>query len=222
MRTLKSQILNDDELLVYAVSLSSKTGELKDQLLHWDFGPIMNMSYDQNAANYLFSSEKVPLHWDGAFFKEPRLLLFYCTQSEGRGGATLFSNTEKIWESLSESEKQICEKVTLTYRTQKLAHYGGEIRVPLVQTHPRNGRKILRMAERVETALNPVELEIDGVKNTEEFYQYMVDKLYHPDFLETHEWEVGDLLVCDNYTYLHGRKALGENKVRSFKRIQIL
>jgi len=180
------------------------------------------MSYDRNAENYLFSSEAVPFHWDGAFYKEPMKLLFYCTESEGQGGETLFSNTEKIWESLSSSEKSLCKNVTMTYRTAKKAHYGGEIRVPLVQQHPISGKTILRIAERVETKLNPVELEIEGIEAAEDLYQNLVKKLYDTEFLYQHEWEAGDLLVMDNFTYLHGRLPLGNNKKRSFKRIQIL
>lgn len=222
MLILKSQVFNDQELVNYAASLSSKDGELEDKLLHWEFGPIMNMTYDKEARNYLFSDERVPFHWDGAFYKEPRLLLFYCTESEGEGGETIFTNTEKVWETLSESEQARCSKVNLTYKTNKIAHYGGEIKIPLVQKHPVTNRTILRLAEKVETELNPVELIIEGTEGSEKFYEEMVKKLYLPEFAYTHSWEKGDLIVCDNFTYLHGRKELKQNKQRSFKRIQIL
>lgn len=222
MHILKSQQFSDEELVEYATRLSQKNGGIKDKLLHWDFGPIMNMSYKIDTENYLFSDEKVPFHWDGAFHKEPLMLLFYCTESEGAGGETLFTNTEKIWNKLSDSEKEICKNITLTYRTEKKAHYGGEITVPLVQRHPVTNSIILRFAERVETNLNPVDLKINGVTHSEEFYQFMVSKLYNSDFLYEHSWQVGDLLVCDNFTFVHGRKSLGKNKSRSFKRIQIL
>lgn len=218
----KYNFTSDKDLIEYAAGLSQKAGDLRDKLLHWDFGPLMNMSYLSDAANYLFSAEKVPFHWDGAFYKEPVALLFYCTESSGEGGETLFSNTEKIWDSLSMEQKQKAEKITMTYRTEKKAHYGGEIRVPLVQKHPRTGKTILRLAERVETALNPVELIIDGVSDGEEFYQFLKEKLYSPEFMIAHKWEKGDLLVCDNFTYLHGRNALNLNLKRSFKRLQIL
>ena len=194
----------------------------RGELLHWDFGPLMEMKYDQAAKNYLFSKGPVPFHWDGAFYKEPEALLFYCTESSGRGGETLFTDTEKIWESLSDSDRDTLRGITLTYRTQKLAHYGGEIRVPVVQTHPRSGKTILRLAERVESELNPVELTIEGAQDSHAFYAWMVSLLYNPRFLTVHAWEKGDLLTCDNFTYLHGRSALGENRSRTFWRIQIL
>jgi alpha-ketoglutarate-dependent taurine dioxygenase len=215
MHILKSQTLNDESLLQFARSLGR-------DLLSWDFGPIMEMKFDREAKNYLFSDESVPLHWDGAFFKEPSKLLFYCTESEGEGGETVFVNTEMIWEDLSEEEKKMCCGVRMIYKTEKLSHYGGLIDVPLVQTHPVTGKTIMRMAEKVETKLNPVELRILGTNNEEGFYQFMVSKLYDPKYQYVHRWEKGDLVVCDNFTYLHGRKSLGQNRKRTFKRIQIL
>ncbi len=214
----------DADLLAIAASISNREGELKDKILHWDFGPIMNMQFDEKASNYLFSSEVVPFHWDGAFYKVPQYLLFYCVESKGLGGETLFTNTELLWNDLSEAEKNECKSVKLRYSTEKKAHYGGEIHLSLVQTHPETGKTILRMAEKVETALNPVALSIESeqVKNTDEFYKEMCRKLYDPKYLYEHQWKKGDLLICDNFTYLHGRRALKNNLLRSFKRIQIL
>ncbi len=216
--------LSDSGLLAYAKDLSTKRDSVvvEEKILHWDFGPIMNMRFDPEAPNYLFSAEEVPLHWDGAFYREPAKLLFYCTETAGTGGETLFLNTELLWDSFTDEEKARCERITMKYKTEKKAHYGGEILVPLVQKHPMTGKTILRMAEKVETQLNPVELEIFGADNPDEFYQWMKEKISNPDFLYAHRWEKGDLVVCDNFTYLHGRRALKNNLVRSFKRIQIL
>jgi alpha-ketoglutarate-dependent taurine dioxygenase len=222
MHILKSQCLSDEELLIFAQGLSNKKGELKDKLLHWEFGPIMEMRFDHKAKNYLFSDEAVPLHWDGAFYQAPEKLLFYCTESEGHGGETIFVDTELLWRDLSPSEKEQCQSVTLTYKTQKLAHYGGEIQLPLVQTHPSSGAIILRMAEEVNSRLNPVSLTLSGPSSPREFYEFMVKKLYDPKYMIVHRWERGDLVISDNYTYLHGRRPLGKNKKMSFKRIQIL
>lgn len=207
---LKGARFHEEELLALARSYGP--------LLSWDFGPIMTMKYQKEATNYLFSDEAVPFHWDGAFYKEPKLLLFYCVESEGEGGETTFTDTTRLWNSLSGAEKDECRNVTLTYSTEKKAHYGGTIRVPLVQTHPETGEVILRLAEKVETEKNPVTLKIEGA--SEEFYDRMVRKLY--DNMIAHKWEKGDLLLVDNFRYLHGRRALKSNMNRCFKRIQIL
>lgn len=207
---LRGVSLHENELLTLAKSLGP--------LLEWDFGPVMTMKYEKNAANYLFSDEAVPFHWDGAFYREPRYLLFYCLESEGSGGETTFTDTIKLWESLSDSEKDECRNVKLTYTTEKKAHYGGTITVPLVQAHPVTGKTILRLAESVETEKNPVHLSIEGAD--EGFYGRMKEKLYQN--MTTHSWTKGDLLVVDNFQFLHGRRPLGSNVNRSFKRIQIL
>ena len=213
---------SDKELLAFAEKLSKKSGAIEDKILHWEFGPVMNMKFDPEAPNYLFSAEAVPLHWDGAFYREPSNLLFYCVETNGEGGETVFLNTELLWNSLSDEEKDECHRITLRYTTEKKAHYGGEIVVSLVQKHPETGAIILRMAEEVETKLNPVTLEILGSGDSVSFYQRMKKKLYDPKFQYVHKWQRGDLVVCDNFTYLHGRRALENNLSRSFKRIQIL
>lgn len=213
MFTLNSNVsMTESELVAFA--------ESRGELLKWDFGAVMTMKHDPEAANYLFSDEAVPFHWDGAFFREPTSLLFYCTESEGQGGETLFANTELIWESLSIEEKAICMKVTLTYETEKKAHYGGKITVPLVQVHPKTGKTILRLAEEVTSEKNPVKLTVSGASR--EFFDYLVKKLYEKEFLIEHSWKKGDLLLVDNFTFLHGRRPLLDNKKRTFKRIQIL
>lgn len=224
MLILKSQQFNDESLLAFAMDKSTVLGGVSEKILHWDFGPIMNMKMDINAKNYLFSSESVPFHWDGAFHVTPKKLLFYCENSQGLGGETLFANTEKIWRDLNESEREICKKITLTYETKKLAHYGGSFSTSLVLFHPDSHHPILRIAERVKSELNPVDLKITGVSEKEgaEFYEFLVSKLYDSKYVYEHRWEKGDLVLCDNYTYLHGRKSIGKNIQRSFKRIQIL
>lgn len=226
MLITKSYNLNDQDLIKIATSFCSRpnSDNLEEQLLHWEFGPIMEMKVKENPANYLFSKEKVPFHWDGAFYRGPKKLLFYCTSSEGEGGETLFVNTTKVWNSLDEKMQELLKKVKLTYKTEKLAHYGGEFSCDLVQKHPLTNEVILRLAEAVTTELNPVSLEMKGVNQEEALfiYNFLVAKFYAPAFLYSHKWEVGDLLICDNFTYLHGRNSVGNNLTRTFKRIQIL
>lgn len=215
--------LNEPSLLNFARSLSDEPGPIERQLLHWEFGPIMRMRLDPNAKNYLFSSEAVPLHWDGAFYSEPRYLLFHCLESQGTGGETIFTSTESMWRDLDETRRQHMQKVTLTYTTEKRAHYGGQIKVPLVQSHPRTGRTILRFAEEVETQLNPVELKISSpLTDGRELYMDLKTQAYQAPHCYFHNWRPGDLVIADNYSLIHGRTPLKENVTRSFNRIQIL
>jgi alpha-ketoglutarate-dependent taurine dioxygenase len=214
----------DSALLNFARQLSTKTGEIQNQVLHWEFGPIMRMGYQMNAKNYLFSQERVPFHWDGAFYQEPQWLLFFCECSGGVGGETLFTNTESIWLEATPERKKIFASIRLTYETEKKAHYGGKITVNMMQTHPLKKTTILRFAESVETTLNPVSLKIESREflDTDSFVKKMQQDIYSTTHCYQHLWESGDLVLADNYSLIHGRNELGENLQRKFKRIQIL
>jgi alpha-ketoglutarate-dependent taurine dioxygenase len=196
-------------------------------LLEWEFGNVMEMHAQEQPKNYLFTEGPVPFHWDGAFHKTPRYLLFQCIEAPlpNCGGETIFSNTNKIWENSTEAEKKEWKNMTLTYKTEKLAHYGGTITVPLVQTHPEREMTILRFAEPVpSTMLNPVDVSIEGLnlKEQELFLNQMASKCYSEKNCYSHTWKENDFLIADNHALIHGRNAFQEFSPRHLRRIQVL
>ena len=210
--------LSDEQLTEFSQGLSDEPDE---KILEWEFGHIMRMKCDPNAANYLFSAERVPLHWDGAFHREPRFLVFYCDASAGDGGATNFVNTETILGEVDAEAVKGWRGIHLTYSTEKKAHYGGTFTTAMVRSHPFHGRNTLRFAEVVKTERNPVDLKISGTREVD-FYDRMERLVTDEHYCDRHTWQRGDLVVVDNHSYLHGREALGANSGRSFRRIQVL
>lgn len=196
-------------------------------LLPWDFGVVMEMRVHEAPQNYLFTNGPVPFHWDGAFYKEPRYLLFHCLEAPSPqcGGETLFTNTHFIWEQASAAERADWMTKTIRYKTEKRAHYGGDIAVPMVQTHPDTGETILRFAEPVpDSMLNPVEIRIDGFHDaqTAAWLKALAPRLYHEAHCYQHTWESNDVVLADNVSLLHARKAFREFSPRFLQRIQIL
>lgn len=209
-----------DELLRFARGGRSS----EEALVHWDFGPVMEMKVDEAKPNYLFSHEAVPYHWDGAFHEEPAALLFHCIQAPtaGLGGETLFANTESIYNVLTLQEKNELASIELTYRTEKISHYGGEITVNMIQGHPATGAPILRYAEPVKTKLNPVQMTLNGSQYVqEEIEERMHSLLYASKHSYSHSWQDGDILLADNYALVHGRQAFHNISPRHLRRIQI-
>jgi alpha-ketoglutarate-dependent taurine dioxygenase len=198
----------------------------KMKTLNWSFGPVMEMKESQDPQNYLFSREQVPFHWDGAFHKVPDYLVFACVEAPlpHAGGETLFTNTELIFSKASTEEKTNWAAVDLKYDTEKLAHYGGSIRGPLVQSHPDSGQPILRFAEPVSTQMNPVSLEVIGLPESEAvpLVRSLTKKIYAADYCYRHEWQEGDLLIADNHSLIHGRTAFKQNCPRHLRRIQLI
>lgn len=196
-------------------------------LLPWDFGVIMEMRAHEEPKNYLFTSGPVPFHWDGAFHKEPRYLLFHCLEAPlvQCGGETLFANTHLIWEKASSKEQSDWQSKKINYKTEKRAHYGGEINVSMVQKHPDTQEIILRFAEPVpQSMLNPVEMHIEGLNDeeTERWLNDLLPYLYHEEHCYEHTWRNNDVVLADNFSLLHARRAFKEFSPRFLQRIQIL
>ncbi len=194
--------------------------------MSWSFGPVMEMKESQDPENYLFSRERVPFHWDGAFYKVPDYLVFCCIEAptENAGGETLFTSTTKILADASPAQLDVWQRMILTFETEKRAHYGGKIQGPLVQKHPHTKQNILRFAEAVETELNPVSLQISGVSNDEasSALTELTQKIYDPLYCYSHKWQVGDLIFADNHSLIHGRTAFELNCPRHLRRIQLI
>jgi alpha-ketoglutarate-dependent taurine dioxygenase len=208
-----------DELLAFAAKDPAR------DLLQWNFGPVMEMKVDPAAVNYLFSREEVPVHWDGAFHLEPRALVFHCVEAPNprMGGQTTFVDSESIWNDASSATRARWKRLELTYETEKKAHYGGRITVPMVQHHPDKPVTILRYAEPVGSELNPVLMDVDGLKGSTkaDFQQEMHELLYSEKYLYEHTWEENDLLLADNFSLLHGRRAFSDASPRHLRRVQI-
>lgn len=98
------------------------------------------------------------MHWDGAFAQSPHLLLFHCVEAaqDEEGGETLFVNSQALYNSFSDREKQVLETMTFSYDTEKLSHYGGSIEQKVIDFHPYTQQRVLRFAENVHSNKNPV------------------------------------------------------------------
>jgi alpha-ketoglutarate-dependent taurine dioxygenase len=199
------------------------------KILEWEFGPVMEMRVHPDPKNYLFSRERVPFHWDGAFHQVPSFLVFQCvkaprTSFPEAGGETLFCHTPNVISATHAETLARWKQIELTYTTVKTAHYGGEFTGPLVQCHPKTGETVLRYAEPVETELNPVSLSIQGVDadKEEEFLREMEQRIYDPAFCYAHDWSEGEILFADNHSLIHGRRAFAYSCDRHLRRIQLL
>lgn len=194
-------------------------GEGLGELLEWSFGKVMELKPSQDPKNYLFSHEAVPFHWDGAFHREPKLLIFNCLEAPKAksGGETLFTDLEALYSNASEEARQRWNNIELTYKTEKLAHYGGEITLPMVQ----EGRA-MRYAEPVKTSLNPVSLQVKGIDHVNDFIEDMKQRLYDPAHCLAHVWQPGDLLIACNQRLVHGRRAFTKKSDRLIRRVQVL
>lgn len=200
------------------------------ELLEWDFGTVNELRVHSDAKNYLFTNRAVPFHWDGAFAgRVPRYIFFQCDSAppRGAGGETLFSDTTLILRQATGQQRELWARVSITYTTEKITHYGGTFTSPLIARHPLSGEAVMRFAEPVAD-LNPVTLRIEGLAESEQtdFLAEMHETLNDARFCYRHEWMCGDILIADNHALLHGRRAFAQDAARQqgrlIRRVNIL
>jgi len=196
------------------------------EILEWEFGAVNDLRVHENARNYLYTNHAVPFHWDGAFLnRAPHYIVFHCdvAPQPGTGGETLFCDTTRVLSEALAEQQQVWDRIKITYTTEKVVHYGGTFSSPMIATHPINGERILRYAEPVED-LNPVRLAIHGLPDEvqSDFIKEMNERLNDKCCCYAHQWIDGDVVIADNYTLLHGRRAFETSAVRHIRRVNVL
>jgi alpha-ketoglutarate-dependent taurine dioxygenase len=196
------------------------------EILEWEFGSVNHLRADKDARNYLYTNHHVPFHWDGAFLSQaPHYIFFHCDLAPppGSGGETLFCDTTLVLANASTEHKELWKTIDITYKTEKVVHYGGTFTSPMVVKHPFNKSVTLRYAEPVSD-INPVELVVHNLPAAEQakFIQDMNDRLTDGRHCYSHRWENGDVVIADNFTLLHGRRAFEQGATREIRRVNIL
>lgn len=197
------------------------------EILQWGFGSVLDLVVHESPENYLFDRGDVPFHWDGAFAEQvPRFFVFQCRQGEGAGGETVFSDSVQVYKDAPSDLKALWADTTISYRTDKLAHYGGMASWPLLGVHPTTGETTLRYAEPLDPSqyLNPLYLTLDGISTEDAVYvmEDLRERLHDRQYCYDHEWVTGDIVIVDNHALLHGRNAFSGSGARHLQRIQIV
>jgi alpha-ketoglutarate-dependent taurine dioxygenase len=199
--------LDDDQQLAFSESIG-EVARFRDR------SPIQKITLDPNvdlAAEYLKGS--LFWHIDGATEGAPNFAaVLGARRLPAEGGQTLFCNTYAAWEALPESEKQELENVRVvhSFETAQRVVYPqpsyAQVKgwqenhkvqsLPLVWKH-RSGRKSL--------VLGCTASHIEGMDLDEGrlLLAKLLDWATQPQFVYTHEWQEGDLLVWDNTGTMH-------------------
>ncbi|WP_162788542.1 TauD/TfdA dioxygenase family protein [Amycolatopsis albispora] len=198
------------------------------EVLKWDDQEVIDLVIQENPKNYLFGSGDVPFHWDGAFVEaNPRYFMFQCLDATpGVGGETVFSDTTQVYRDVNEELRERWSRISMTYSTEKVVHYGGEITERLVSQHPATGLPVLRFAEPLapEKYKNPVHVKVNGVDESEadELLTTLAELVHRPEYCYDHDWRAGDIVLADNFSLIHGRNAFTGPTKRHLQRVEVI
>lgn len=198
------------------------------EVLKWEPGEVVDLVVEDNPKNYLFDSGDVPFHWDGAFVEaDPRYFFFQCLDvTPGVGGETVFSDTSRVYRDADDELRERWSRISMTYSTDKVVHYGGEVTERLVSQHPATGLPVLRFAEPLsaETYKNPVYVKVNGIDESEadQFLADLAERVHRPEYCYDHDWQTGDIVIADNFSLIHGRNAFTGPTRRHLQRVEVI
>ncbi len=168
-------------------------------------------------------------HSDSSFKRVPaRFSLLSARAIPGEGGETQFADMRAAWDALpakmqAQLEGLVCEHTQLYSRARiGFTDWSEEERakmapVPqvLVRTHAGSGRKSLYLSSHAGL--------IRGMEEPEA-RMLLLDLNEHatqPQFVYTHSWTVGDLVMWDNRCTMHRARAYDETQVRDMHRTTV-
>jgi taurine dioxygenase len=175
---------------------------------------------------------EVEWHSDQTYMANPATgAALYAVELPAEGGRTYWTNLVAAYEALPERLKQAIEGKNAVFRYQKrLNKYKGadqklpeegrkrtpDVLHPLVHVHPLSGKKALYLDP--TTSVGVVGMaEAEGNALLDELAAHAIQ----PQFVYTHNWQVGDVLLWSNGALMHRREPFPSTDRRLMKRATI-
>jgi alpha-ketoglutarate-dependent taurine dioxygenase len=157
---------------------------------------------DENGNPVARSSPAANDHWhtDKPYNPVPPLLTtLYAVELPPKGGDTEFANTALAYAALPEPTKRRIAGLRVAF-SPKFAigpHRPAAVDHPLVRTHPETGRQALYLGNHAIGVLGMSEAE--GMALLDALLEHATQR----QFVYTHRWCAGDLIMWDNRCLLH-------------------
>lgn len=170
---------------------------------------------------------EMQFHADLCYRQYPTLGAFlYAIEVPKTGGETHFLNLFAAYKALPETLKRRIEGKTalniyaydVTSRDANEAKYADAPRYshPIVRVQPGTGRKAIYINRLMTSSIDGMERG-ESEKLLEELFGYMEQ----PDFIYSHRWLPGDLLLWNNLYTLHARSDFDAQERRILRRIAL-
>jgi taurine dioxygenase len=170
-------------------------------------------------------------HTDMSYLADPpKASMLYALEIPPDGGDTSFCNMYAALDALPASLRQRVEE--LFCKHDGTYNSGGYLRQgitptddpstspgtphPLICTHPETGRRMLYLGRRRNAYLVGMNLA-----ESERLLDALWQHVDHPDFVYTHRWRAGDLVMWDNRCTMHRRVPFDGSARRIMHRTQI-
>ncbi|MFT5366320.1 MAG: taurine dioxygenase [Candidatus Latescibacterota bacterium] len=163
-------------------------------------------------------SHEVSFHSDLSYLKYPGTIsTLYAVELPSVGGGTQWCNCYAAYEALDQEMKDRLKGLRAVHR-----HYVEEqnppelIDHPVVRTHPETGRKSLYVGPHLTKYIVGL-----GREESDVLLNRIYEHASKPEFVWTHQWQLGDFVMWDNRPTMHRREPFPETERRLMKRTQV-
>jgi alpha-ketoglutarate-dependent 2,4-dichlorophenoxyacetate dioxygenase len=213
----RDQKIDDAQQLAFTSSL----GEIEhaigtslraaaDYRLPTTFADVSNL--DKNDAPFarddrrrLFGIGNRLWHSDSSFKTTPaKYSLLRAVSLPSKGGDTQFADMRAAYDALDDETRQACEGLVCEHFKPVLQ--------TLLRTHPVTGRKSLYLSSHAGTVVGW------PLPEAQIFLRDLIEHATQREFVYTHKWRVGDLVMWDNRQTMHRARPFPANEARDMRR----
>ncbi len=198
-----------------------------------EIGVISNLKDGQGEPIGGLGDGEIEWHSDQSYMMHPATgAALYALELPPKGGATSWLDSRAAHAGLPERlRRAVAGRRAVFSYTKRLAGYQGKDRViseeatrqtppvahTLVHTHPQTGEKALYLDSTTTVGIAGMDAAA-GAALLDEIYQAAI----RPEYVYTHHWQVGDLLLWDNGFTMHRRAPFDPTARRLMKRTTML
>ena len=181
---------------------------------------VSNLRDQQGRPLGALVADALAWHSDMAYSAAPPIrTVLHALEVPKSGGDTSFLNMYLLYEALSPSLRRLADSLWVCHPSIENSNYADETEEthhPLVQTHPKTGRKALFLGRRPRASLV-------GLPRDES--EAILDRLWSATREEkyswTQRWRSGDLVMWDNRYVMHRRDAFDPKARRLLRRMTL-
>jgi taurine dioxygenase len=169
---------------------------------------------------------EMQFHSDGAHREFPyRATTLYGIKIPSKGGNTLFANLQLAYDMLPQAMKDrlvsLKTQTVYDYSAQDRSTIGANPQLPraqhkLINIHPTTGRKSLYISRLMTEMI----VDMDH-SESEALLIELFDHAEKPEFVYSHSWTAGDLVIWDNRSTNHARTDFPKEEQRLLRRYTV-
>lgn len=170
---------------------------------------------------------EMQFHNDQSYYERPaKATILNAIEIPATGGHTLFMNTVKAYDALSDDMKVRLDGLSVlniydydtnpTIKGDSIRADAPQFEHPAVIRHPGTGERALFVSRLMSDHITGM-----GRAGSDALLSALFDHMEQPQFIFEHSWRPGDLLMWDNFASQHARTDFDPGQSRILRRVAV-